>query len=422
MADSEPDFFHDLGIINSPKGYFDRMRSLCPVHREPHQGTYMVTGYDAVMEVLNRKDDVFSAAVSVVGPIPPLPFAPEGDDISEQLEQHRPEMPWSAHLNCFDGARHTEYRNLLSRLLTYKRLKANEDYLYGLVDRLIDGFIGKGRCDAAEDFAHATATYAVSDLMGIPEADRPELLALLGAPPSQVDGDVLHKIGPDPLIFLKPTIDGYLHDRQAKPQSDLMSELANATLKDGFKPNFDVLSGLARFLFGAGQDTTSRLIAMAVKVLAEDQELQQHLRENPTRVGDFIEEVLRFDAPVKAIYRLARRNTKIGGIDVPAGSIMTVCLTAASNDPGHFVNPQQFDIDRPNNRDHLAFSKGAHACLGAPLGRLESRVAIERLLARTRQFDLSEEQHGPPGNRRFRFEPTFSFRSLSDLHIVFKPA
>lgn len=422
MSDTEPDFFHDLEIINAPKPYFDEMRARCPVHREPHQGTFMVTSYDAAMEVLNRKDDLFSAAVSVVGPIPPLPFKPEGHDITEQLEAHRAEMPWSAHLNCFDGAKHTAYRGFMSSLLTYKRLKVNEEYLYGLVDRLIDGFIADGNCDAAEDFAHATATYAVSDLMGVPEADRPRLLELLGAPPSQVDGDAVHKVGPDPLVFLKPMIDGYLRDRQQNPQADLMSELVQGSLKDGTRPDFDVLSGLARFLFAAGQDTTSRLIAMAVKVLAEDQALQQHLRAHPDRTGDFIEEVLRFDAPVKAIYRLARRDTEVAGVEVPAGSIMTVCLTAASNDPGHFDNPEKFDIDRPNVRDHLAFTKGAHACLGAPLGRLESRIAIERLLARTGRIDLSEEHHGPAGDRRFRFEPTFSFRSLSDLHIVFTPA
>ena len=422
MSEPEPNFYHDIDIIDDPKGYFDQMRSKCPVSREPYQGTYMVTSYDAVTEVLNRKDDVFSSAVSVVGPIPPLPFAPTGDDISGQLEAHRNEMPWSAHMNCFDGARHADYRNLMSALLTYKRLKANEEYLYGLSDRLIDGFIAKGHCDAAEDFAHATATFAVSDLMGIPEADRPKLLELLGAPPSQLEGDAVHKIGPDPLVFLKPMIDGYLREREASPKSDLMSELVHSKLKDGTNPEFDVLSGLARFLFGAGQDTTSRLIAMAVKVLAEDHGLQQFLREHPERTADFIEEVLRYDAPVKVIYRLARKDTVISDVAIPAGSIVTACLTAASNDPAHFANPSKFDIDRTNVRDHMAFSKGAHACLGAPLGRLESRVAIEQLLARTSRIELSEEHHGPPNARRFRFEPTYSFRSLSDLHITFTAA
>lgn len=424
MSDIKVDFFSDPTIIDDPKGYFDMMRAKCPVAREPYQNTLMVTGYDAAIEVLRRSDDTFSAAVAVVGPIPPLPFVPEGDDIREQLDAHRQEMPWGSHLNCFDGQKHADYRALMMSLLTPQRVRANEEYLYGLADRLIDGFVDQGYCNIVPDFAHAATTYAISDIMGIPVEDRAELLELIGAPPSQLDGDAVHKIGPDPLIFLKPRIDQYLRDRQANPGTDLMSELANARLKDGTAPDFEVLSCLARFLFGAGQDTTSRLIAMGVKILAEDQELQRRLRREPDLIANFIEEVLRFDAPVKVVYRLAQQSTTIAGIDVPAGTILTVCLTAASNDPAHFENPQEFNIDRPGMRmrEHMAFSKGKHACLGAPLGRLESRVAIERLLARTADIRISEEHHGPPEARHYRFEPTYSFRSLSDLHVTFTSA
>ena len=422
MKYSEPDFFSDPKIIDDPKAYFDLMRSKSAVTREPHHGTLMVTGYDAALEVLWRADDTFSSAVSVVGPVPPLPFEPHGEDISEQIENHRDEMPWGNHLACFDGERHTNYRTLLAGIINPRRVKQNEDYLYGLADRLIDGFIDKGYCDIVSEFAHAATTYAISDLMGIPEADRAELLALIGAPPSQLEGDAIHKTGPDPLIFLKPRFEGYLRERQSNPGSDLMSEIASARLPDGSSPDFDVLSRMACFLFGAGQDTTSRLIAMGVKILAEVKELQQRLRREPVYISNFIEEVLRFDAPVKVVYRLARRHTTIAGIDVPAGTIVTVCLTAASNDPAHFDNPQEFNIDRPNVREHLGFSKGKHTCIGAPLGRLESRVAIERLLARTADISIAEEHHGSAATRHYRYEPTYSFRSLSDLHVTFTAA
>jgi len=199
-----------------------------------------------------------------------------------------------------------------------------------------------------------------------------------------------------------------------------MSEIANARLPDGSAPDLDDLSRLACFLFGAGQDTTSRLIAMGIKILAEDGVLQQKLRLQPDRIPDFIEEVLRFEAPVKVVYRLARRHTNIAGVDVPAGTIVTVCLTGANNDPAHFEDPQVFNIDRTNAKDHLSFSKGKHTCIGAPLGRLESRVAIERLLARTQDIRIDEAHHGSPANRHFRFEPTYSFRSLSDLYVKMK--
>ena len=421
MAEAEPDFFSDPALIAEPRGYFDAMRARCPVAREAYHGTMMVTGHAEVIDVLTRKDD-FSSAIAVIGPIPPLPFEPVGDDVTDQIEAHRDELPWSAHLVSFDGKKHADHRTLLTNLLTHKRLRQNEEYLRNLADRLIDGFIAKGRCNVVPEYGHATTTYAISDLMGIPEADRAELLELIGAPPSQIDGDAVHKIGPDPLIFMKERFDQYLHDRLERPRDDLLSELIHSRFKDGSAPDFDVVSGLARFLFGAGQDTTSRLIAMGILLLGDDADLQARLRREPGRIPDFLEEVLRYDAPVKVAYRIARRSTTVGGVDVPAGTIMTLCLTAASNDPRQFENPARFDIDRSNLRNHLGFSRGAHGCPGAPLGRMEARIAIERILARTTEIRISEEHHGPADSRRYRYEPTYSFRSLSDLYIEFTPA
>jgi len=420
MKKEIPDFFSDTTVIDDPRPYFDLIRSQSPVTKEPYQNTLMVTGYDAVMEVLWRSDDTFSSAAAVVGPIPPLPFTPYGEDISEQIEAHRYSLPWGQHLVCFDGEKHSNFRALLAGIINPRRVKQNEEYLYGLADGLIDNFIDRDGCEIVSDFAHAATTYAISDLLGIPESDRPELLELIGAPPSQLEGDAAHKIGPDPLVFLKPRFEQYLRERQSHPGSDLMSEMVTARLPDGSTPELDDLSRLACFLFGAGQDTTSRLITMGVKILAEDKALQQRLRREPDCISRFIEEILRFDAPVKVVYRLARRHTSIAGIEVPAGTLVTVCLTAANNDPTHFDNPQVFDIDRTNLQEQLAFSKGKHTCLGAPLGRLEARVAIERLLARTADIGIDEQHHGPTASRHYRYEPTYSFRSLADLHVTFR--
>jgi cytochrome P450 len=422
MTETIPDFFSDPSVIADSRGYFDLMRSIGPIVRDPHHGTLMVTGFDEALEILNDKSGAWSNACSILGPIPGLPFEPAPHDINEQLDAHRATMPWADHLVCMDGKRHAEHRMLLGSLLTYKRLKQNEEYLHDLADRLIDGFIESGRCAVVPDYAHATTTYAISDLMGIPEEDRAELLELIGAPPSQVEGDAVHKVGRDPLIFMKPRFDQHLRDRIAHPRGDLLSELVQAKFKDGASPDLDTLSNLARFLFGAAQDTTSRLIAMGILILGEDAALQERLRSEPSRIPDFIEEVLRYDAPVKVAYRLALADTSIGATEVPAGTIVTVCYSAASNDPSHFEHPERFDIDRPHVRDHMGFGRGVHGCLGAPLGRMESRIAIERLLARVKDIRISEEHHGPSGARRYRFEPTYTFRSLSDLHIEFASA
>lgn len=418
----ETDFYSDPAIIADSRWYFDEMRANGPIVREPFQNTLIVTGYDEALEILVNKDGIFSNACSVVGPIPGLPFTPQRPDISEQLEASRGSMPWSDHLVCFDGKRHAEHRMLLGSLLTYKRLKQNEEYLHDLSNMLIDRFIASGRCDVVPEFAHATTVYAISDLMGIPMEDRALLLEQIGAPPSQVSGDAPLKVGPDPLSAMKPLFDRYLSERQQDHRGDLMSELMQAKFKDGSSPDFDALSNMARFLFGAGQDTTSRLIAMAVLVLGERPDLQERLRAQPERIGDFVEEVLRFDGPVKVAYRLALIDTRIGEFEISAGTIITVCYSAASNDPEKFAEPAQFDIDRVGLRDHMGFGKGPHGCLGAPLGRMESRIAIEHLLARVRNIRISEQHHGPAGSRTYRFEPTYSFRSLAELNIEFDPA
>ena len=421
MAEAEPDFFSDPEVIDHPIEYFNAMRTKCPVAKEPYQGALMVTGYEEAMELLNVKDGTWSASVNVLGPLA-VNFEPHGDDISAQLDAARATMPWSDHLACYDGDKHTTHRDIMTRLLTYKRFKQNEDYLYGLADTLIDKFIARGECEVMREYAHATTTYAISDLLGIPEEDRPVLLEAIGAPPSQLDGDAEMKVGTDPLVGMKPLFDGYFRDRLENPGSDLMSELSQAVFRDGRTLPFETMSLMARFLFGAGQDTTSRLIAMAMLILANDKPLQDRLRAEPGRIPDFLEEVLRYDPPVKVGYRLAVKNTELAGQQVPAGTVATVCLTGANHDPRHFDNPEKFDIDRPNARDHMAFSRGLHACPGAPLARMESRIAIERILARTSDIRLSEERHGPPEARHYRFEQTFSFRSLGDLYIEFTPA
>lgn len=422
MSEKDRDFFSDPAVIVDPTGYFNAMRSKCPVAREPYHGAYMVTGYAELGDLLNRKSEEYSSCLSVLGPLPPLPFEPEGGTISDQLEAVRDTLPWSSHLVCFDGQKHTDHRAILTKLLTYKRLRQNEDYLEKLADTLIDRFIGNGRCNVVPEYGHATTTYAISDLMGIPEADRPALLEAIGAPPSQLDGESEMKIGPDPLIGMKPLFDGYLRDRIANPGDDLMSELVQSRFRDGSEIPFETLSNLARFLFGAGQDTTSHLISMSIRILAERPVLQRRLRDDPARIPDFIEEVLRFDPPVKVAYRLAMHDTELAGVAVPAGSVMTASLLGANHDPAHFEHPEEFDIDRPSLRDHMAFSKGLHACPGAPLGRMESRIALERILARTAEIRISETHHGPPESRHYNFVPTYTFRSLVDLHIEFTPA
>lgn len=128
------------------------------------------------------------------------------------------------------------------------------------------------------------------------------------------------------------------------------------------------------------------------------------------------------ESPTKVDFRLARKTTTLGGVPIKAGSTLMLCLGAANRDPRKFENPNEFRIDRKNVREHIAFGRGIHTCAGAPLARVEAQVTLNRLLARARDIAINEGQHGPAGDRHYRYEPTFLLRGLTDLHITFTPA
>lgn len=415
------DFFTDLSVVSDPAPYFNNLRSKCPVLREPYHGAVMVTGYEEALEVFRHREN-FSSCVAVTGPIPPLPFTPHGDDISAQIAEYQPEMPWASHLVSQDGAPHAALRGVLTGVLTPTRLRKNEEYVETLTDRLIDKFIDKGRCEFVTSYAHALSTLVIADLLGVPEEDREELLELLGKPPTQIGGDEQHKIAPDPLSLLEDRFSRYMHERRGNPRGDMMSDLANARFKDGTEPELAVPIRLAKFLFGAGQDTSARLMASCFRVLGECPDVQALLRAERHRIPDFIEETLRIESPAKVVNRLARSSTSIAGVSVSAGTVVTLGLGAANRDPRRFEAPNDFKLDRPNVRDHIAFSRGAHACPGAPLARAETRITLERFLDRTTDIRLSEAHHGPAHARHYDYEPTYLLRGLSALHIEFTRA
>jgi cytochrome P450 len=214
----------------------------------------------------------------------------------------------------------------------------------------------------------------------------------------------------------------YVEDRRREPRGDVLTDLALATYPDGSTPDVTNVVRTATFLFAAGQETTARLLAVGLKYLCEYPELQHELRAHTDRIPGFIEEALRIESPVKADFRLARRPAKVGGVDIAPGTPVMLLNGAANRDPRLFEEPERFKVDRPNAKVHIAFGRGPHACPGGPLARVEGRVSIQRILERMRDIRLSEEHHGPPGARRFHYEPTWVLRGLSELYLEFTPA
>ncbi len=205
-------------------------------------------------------------------------------------------------------------------------------------------------------------------------------------------------------------------------QGDILGDLANACYPDGSTPPAADVVRVATLLFGAGQDTTSTLLGNALRIIAERPDLQVQLRADPGLIPDFIEEVLRISGPVKATFRLARKPTSLGGVDIPVGTTVMMTTAAVNRDPRRFDDPAEFRLGRPRAKEHLSFGRGVHTCPGAALARAEARISLERLLTRFDDISVDPYFHGVAGERRFEYLPTYMFRSLRRLHLRFTPA
>jgi cytochrome P450 len=412
------DFLKPGPYYQNPYPYFDYLRTRAPVWREPHHGVLMVTGYDECVEVY-RDSVTYSNAALMAGPFARWPVPLAGDDISEIIEKYRDQMPLSDQLVTFDPPKHTAHRALLARLITPKRLSENEDFLWRLAERQIDAFVARGKCEFIVDYANPFTLLGIADLLGVPEQHHHEFIDALQHKEAKREATDRSKVEHKPLEYLYRRFTEFIEDRRRKPQPDVLTQLATATFPDGTLPEVKDVMVLASGLFAAGQETTARLLGVMFMYIGERPELQDQLRKDHSLIPRFIEECLRLSTPIQADFRLARRATKLGGLDVPPGTNVMVIPAAANRDPRRFEDPHELHIDRPNARTHLAFASGIHSCAGAPLARTEARISTERLLERMLDIRVSDEKHGPQGARRFEYPNTFILRGLNQLHLEF---
>ncbi|KUI19573.1 cytochrome [Mycobacterium sp. GA-1285] len=420
MTDFETvDFFTDATLVPDPYPYFDFLRSKCPVVQATPFNVLAVTGYDEALAVY--RDPAFSSCVSVAGPFSGMPFGPgESDDVSELIEQHRAAVPMAEHITSQDPPLHTRTRGLLNKLITPKRLKENEDFMWRLADQQLDTFLDKGSCEFLAAYAKPFSLLVIADLLGVPTEDHDEFKEVFAL---ETVGE-LGKEAPtshNPLEWLNEKFYSYIEDRRRSPREDVLTELAQAKHEDGSTPDIEDVMNLSTFLFAAGTETTTKLVSSAVRFIAENPDFEKQLRDDRSKIPAFLEETLRMESPVKSHFRMARTTTKIGEVEVPAGTTVMLLPGACNRDARKFPDPNTFRADRSNVREQIAFIRGVHSCPGAPLARAEGRISLNRILDRMTDIAVSTDHHGPPGDRRFSYEPTFIMRGLSELHITFAP-
>ena len=422
MTAEERDYFTDRSVLLDPYDYFEEIRARGPVVQLAAHDVLAVTGFKETVEVLLNKAD-FSSTIAAPGPVSPLPFEVDSHDISAKVAAHSESIRAQDLMVNYDGDAHVAARSLLNPLLVPSRLKANEAFMESYAEEIVREMVGKGTCEIVGEVATPYVTLVIADLLGVPAEDREQFRSVIdaGPPPGNMDAPQESMQQSSPLAFMVGYFARYLAERRANPKDDVMTELALAKFPDGSVPDIIEPAKAAMFLFAAGQDTSAKLLGNAMHYLAENKDMQAQLRSDPSLIPAFIEEMLRLEGSTKMTARLAVRDTKIGDVEVPAGKRVFVGLAAANRDPRRWEDPQEFKLNRPRIKEHVAFGRGAHVCAGAPLARVEVRVLLEQFLAQTSDISLSDEHHGPAGARRLDYEASYIIRGLERLYVTLTP-
>lgn len=412
MSVLDRDFFTDPGILQDPVPYYVALRERGPIMREPHRGVFLISGMDEILQLYDDEED-FSAIVSPMGPMIQLPERAAGESLAQLIERRRHEIPLGDQLMTLDPPRHTRHRALVGKLFTPNRLKENEEFMWSLAEGLIGEIADAGEVEFCDAYAKPFTLLVIADLLGVPREDHVQFRRWLGGERGTAGDPQGRQSGDQVFANLNPYFTRYIEARRAAPGDDAMSRLATARFPDGELPAVIDVVRLAFVLFAAGQETTARLLSAGMRLLAERPALADELRGDAAAIANFVEECLRFESPIKGTFRLALRDTKVAGVEIPEGSIAMAMVAAANRDPRVFDDPDRFDARRPNARRNISFGHGEHFCPGASLARAEARISFERLLARLDAFELSDPS-------ALTYAQTFIIRGLNALPLRFR--
>ena len=361
----------DVEIDLDPYPTFKRLRDESPVYYNQRHDFWGLSRYADIDAALREPNKLSSAKGDILDVVKADPVMPPGVFINE------------------DPPLHTIHRALVARAFTPKRIREIEDKVRTFCIACLDPIVGSDRFDFVQDLGAELPMRTIGMLVGIPDSDQPSVRAHAHA--------VLRNEPGKPLPVKKDHyFDGnmfsdYLAWRTKNPSDDLITELLNVEFEDETSTtrrlSTEELLIFLAVVAGAGVETTGRLFGWMGKVLGENPNQIADLAENPSLVPNAIEELLRYEPPGPHVARWVAEDVEFHGQTIPAGSALLLMLASANRDERHFDDPDRFDIHRrPGGL--LTFGRGAHFCLGAPLARLEGRVALEEVLKRFPKWEV----------------------------------
>jgi len=384
---SDPLNFFSPEAAAEPQPLYRRVLRECPVGRSSAMGQVVISDYEDVVWAL-RHPEVFSSEM----------------EMQMALGTERPMIPQQ-----IDPPAQTRFRKLLDPRFSRKRMLEIEPSVRADAHALIDRFIDAGECEFDGDFAVPLPCNAFLHLMGLPPEELPTFLAMKDGiirPQMQSDdptraGEIRQETGQRIYAYFKDLI----AQRRADPRDDLMTYLVTCEL-DGDRLSDEEVQDICFLMLLAGLDTVTATLGCSIVYLAQHPDRRQAVLDDPARLSDAIEELMRWQTPVTAVPRVCKQDVTVGGVEIRAGEMVTLLLGASNLDDAEFGRGDVVDFDRTSNR-HLAFGAGAHRCLGSHLARMELRAALEVWHERIPHYRIKEGETPTysPGIREVQYLP-----------------
>ena len=394
--------FLDPEFLKCPFPMFKQLRETSRVMFLEQMGMYLITGYEEARKVLLNPDR-FSSVINI-----PKRHSEAATKIVEEEGYGR----GAPALQNADRPLHTAHRELVNETFRPKRIRQMSGYVDQIVEELIEDIKVKGgQADLVSDFSVPLPLIVIADQLGIPrekyrtfKAWSDAWLEGLGAEISEER--MIHNARL--VVEMQQYLAERIEERREETKDDILGDLPHAEL-DGKPVSVKTIMAIVEQLLVAGNETTTNGIAAGINLLASENGLHMRLKHEPELVKEFVEEVLRTEAPVQGLFRRAVANEVIGGVELPAGSTIMVHYGAANRDESRFDDADVFDLDRPKKGAHIAFGSGIHHCIGSELARVEMTAAFS---AFTQRFSRLERL-----NEDVNYHPTFALRGLQLLNI-----